>query len=235
MGNRARFDFEQIAGAGNISHDIGRCEIGRASEAGIEMRGLNNHAPERKIGKAGIELGLWMPRQKSPAQVRFVARVACNFCKPAEHGQPRMRKRIALAGGSEQQRCAAVASRLAVWLESRDTRISGDPSLSVATLTSEPNGCPVLRSIVASAPARIERSNFFAVDLASKSGVGAVSGSRSGMAPGSGRSGSARLAPSGRLDLAIEMLLGAIGIYRRALSPWFPLVPFGGRKACRLL
>jgi len=77
---------------------------------------------------------------------------------------------------------------LAVCVESRDTRISGEPSLSVATLTSEPNGWPVLRSIVASAPARTERSNVFAADFASKSGAGAVSGSRSGIAPGSGRS-----------------------------------------------
>ena len=76
------------------------------------MRGFNSHAPERKIGKAGIELGLWMARQKTPAQTRFVSYVTRNLCKPAKHGQPRMGERIALAGGGEQHRCASVRFKI---------------------------------------------------------------------------------------------------------------------------
>jgi hypothetical protein len=53
-----------------------------------------------------------MPRQKTPAQMHFVGRVTRNLCKPAEHGQPRMGERIALARGREQNRCAAVRFKI---------------------------------------------------------------------------------------------------------------------------
>src|SRR5215472_10493225 len=76
------------------------------------MRGLNGHAPECKIGKAGVEPGLWMPRQKTLAQMRFVGGVVRNLRKPAEYGQPRMRERIALAGAGEQNRRPAVRFKI---------------------------------------------------------------------------------------------------------------------------
>src|SRR6202035_1322507 len=76
--------------------------------------------------------------------------------------------------------------RLAVWVESRDTRISGEPSTSVATLTNDANGWPVLRSMVASAPARVARSRLLATAFGAKFGAGAFSGRRFGMAPGNG-------------------------------------------------
>ena len=48
--------------------------------------------------------------------------------------------------------------------------MSGAPSTSVATLTSDANGCPVLRSMVASEPARVARNRPLAIDFGSKSG-----------------------------------------------------------------
>src|SRR4029077_4720798 len=79
------------------------------------------------------------------------------------------------------------ASRLAVWVESREVRMSGEPSTSVATLTSEANGWPVLRSSVPSVPARTLRSSVLARATGSKpAGARAPSGRRSGIAPGSG-------------------------------------------------
>src|SRR5882672_7522729 len=76
-------------------------------------------------------------------------------------------------------------SILAVWVDSRDTRIRGEPSASVATLTREENGWPVLRSSVARAPARVPRNSCFATAIGLKSSGGlAVSGRRLGITPG---------------------------------------------------
>jgi len=211
VGNRARFDFEQIAGSGNIGQDICRGEIGRAGEAGIEMCGFDSHAPKRKIGKAGIELGLWMPRQKTPAQVRFVSRVTCNLCKPAEHGQPRMRERITLSGGSEQDRCATVRFKIGGMAGKpgyQDQRRPIAVGCDIDERADRMSGVAVDRRERAGAD---RAQQVFAIDLASNSGLGAVSGSRSGMAPGSGRSGFVRFAISGRLDSVIAALLGAPG------------------------
>src|SRR3974390_2880981 len=97
-------------------------------------------------------------------------------------------------------------SRLAVWVASRDTRISGEPSMSVATLASEANGWPLLRSIVASVAARVARSSDLATARGSKSAGGrAFSGMRPGMAPGSGRLAMAGL--GGGFDV-----IGGLGI-----------------------
>src|ERR1700724_3117829 len=93
-------------------------------------------------------------------------------------------------------------SRLAVWVESRETRISGEPSISVATLTNDAKGWPVLRSMVASAPARVARSRPLATAFGSKSGAGAFSGRRFGMAPGNG----AAKGPKGPMPSASAMM-----------------------------
>src|SRR6185312_12349429 len=75
-------------------------------------------------------------------------------------------------------------SRLAVWVARREIKIRGEPSTSVATLTKDPKGWPVLRSIVPNVPARVTRSKALATATASKSAAGAFSRRRPGMKPG---------------------------------------------------
>ena len=108
----AGFGFEEVPGARDIGRDIRGAEISGASKAGIKMRGLDAHAPERKVGEAGIQFGLGMPCQKAPAQLRFVGRVMRDFCKTTKHGQPRMRQRIALPGDCQQHRSAAICFKI---------------------------------------------------------------------------------------------------------------------------
>ena len=81
-----------------------------------------------------------MAREEAPAQraARGVVARDRRETRPARSdADARVDRRGRL---SQQQRSAAIASRLAVWVESREIRISGEPSMSVATLTNEANG-----------------------------------------------------------------------------------------------
>jgi hypothetical protein len=83
--------------------------------------------------------------------------------------------------------------------------------------------------MVASAPARTERNNFFATDVASKSGVGAVSGSRSGMTPGCGGAEPDRFVPLVPSDSFVGVPLGAVfGALLGGFIGKVPLFPFKG-------
>src|SRR5262245_1747641 len=96
-------------------------------------------------------------------------------------------------------------SRLAVCVDSLEVRIRGEPSASPATLTSDANGWPVLRSSVARVPARIVRRRVLATAAGSKSAGGvAFSGVRPGMTPGKGLGRSA--SPIVSLDLLVRGL-----------------------------
>src|SRR5208282_5887928 len=105
-------------------------------------------------------------------------------------------------------------------------KISGEPSASVATLTSDANGWPVLRSMVASVPARVVRSSALAVDLASKSAAGAFSGRRSGIEPGNGAVSSALAIRLLRLSLLSQQL-------PRFCLVWSHFRPYMGFKGLR--
>src|SRR6516165_9787912 len=229
MRDRTCLGVDELARIDNLGCDVGGGEIGGAGEAGIKVRRFRCQSPERKVSEAGIKLRLWMARKESPTHPRFLGVVTRNLCEPAEHRQARMRERIALAGRGKGTDARLSASRLAVWLERRDIRMRGEPSLSVATFTSEANGCPVLRSMVASAPARTERNNFFATDVASKSGVGAVSGSRCGMTPGCGGAEPDRFVPLVPSDSFVGVPLGAVfGALLGGFIGKVPLFPFKG-------
>ena len=112
--------------------------------------------PERKIRQHGVKLRLRVTGQKPAPQARILrvvareslAKVPSTVSRGWASGSP-----LPVEASSTEARGSA--SRLAVWVDSRDTRISGEPSTSVATLTSEENGWPVLRSSVASAPERV--------------------------------------------------------------------------------
>jgi hypothetical protein len=68
------------------------------------MRPLYAQAPEREIGEIGVELRLWMAREKARPRARFDRPLG-----PADHGQSRMGQRIALAALGEQKGGARIA------------------------------------------------------------------------------------------------------------------------------
>ena len=159
MRDRARFGLDQILRAGVSVITSRGLQIGGAGKAAVEMRGSGLKPPERKIAKAGIKLGFRMPREKTPAQAGSPgssratgAKAPSTVSRGWASGSP-----LPVEASSSDARPSS--SRLAVWVDSRETRISGEPSMSVATLTREANGWPVLRSRVASAPARVARNS----------------------------------------------------------------------------
>ena len=121
-------------------------------------------------------------RARNRRRTRGSSQVPCDLDESPENGEPGMGQGVALARGGQQYRSAAVLFQIG-----RMGREPGDedqrrPSISVATLTREAKGCPVLRSMVASEPARVARNRAFATDFGSKSeGAVAFSGSRFGM------------------------------------------------------
>jgi hypothetical protein len=130
--DRSRFSREQSFRTGKIRCDVLSFEVDGASKAGVEMRGDEVHSPERKIGEACVKLGLGMTREKAPADPRLGFRRTGNRRECPEHGQPWMSERVAATVGYQKKRSAAV--------ESRETKIKGEPSASVATLTNDAKG-----------------------------------------------------------------------------------------------
>src|SRR6478736_5214128 len=99
-----------------------------------------------------------MTRQKAPAQARLGSVLQPHRREGAQYRQARMGQRVARPADARSSDARLSFSRLAVWVARRETKISGEPSTSVATLTKDPNGWPVLRSMVPNAPARLARS-----------------------------------------------------------------------------
>ena len=106
--DRALLGGDQFLGARKVGQHIVRRQIRGAREAAIEMRRGDSHAPEREIAEAGVKLRLRMAREEAPPHARLVGALLLDAREGAEHGQARMRQRIALAGLGEQHRGAAV-------------------------------------------------------------------------------------------------------------------------------
>ena len=150
------------------------------------MGGNHRESPERKIGKAGIKRRFGVPGEETAAQARLVLIVPL---RPARsHRAPSGADAPADRHGRLRPAAARRGYPLPDWRYgwiAAKSRSAATPSTSVATLTSEANGWPVLRSMVASVPARVARNRLLATAVASKSAAGgAFSGSRSGMKPG---------------------------------------------------
>ena len=124
-----------------IGQHIGGGKIGGAGKAAVEMRRDDLHAPEGEVGEAGIELRLRMAGEEAAADARIVG--ACRgrparSCRARSAADAPAASPLPVSASSSEARPST--SRLAVCVASFDTRISGEPSTSVATLTSEANG-----------------------------------------------------------------------------------------------
>ena len=86
------------------------CAVRSAARAKPPLRcaEATRHAPEREVAEAGIKLRLRMAREEAPPHARLVGALLLDARERAEHGQARMRQRIALAGLGEQHRGAAI-------------------------------------------------------------------------------------------------------------------------------
>ena len=159
---------------------IGTIEQIGLAEAAIEAGALGLEAEEREVAKPGIK-----PRLGIAVEIAPLGAGACSL-DPRSSRSARQTKVIrGCASGSplpgsptsrEQRGSASIAP---VWADSIDTRISGAPSMSVATPTLLASGEPVPGSITASAPKRAPRISVFASLIASASVSRMTSFSRS--------------------------------------------------------
>ena len=172
MRERACFRLDQVrrAGDGRSSRSAAFRSAARAKPA-LRCADTMLKPPEREVGKAGIQLGLRVAGEEPPAQPRFASIAAARpaqIYRAPSGADGRADRRARPDANSSDARPSF--SRLAVWVASREIKMSGEPSTSVATLTNDANGWPVLRSMVASAPARVARNSALAIALRVKIG-----------------------------------------------------------------
>ena len=141
---RAGFGREQAGGALQRGQQPVGGKARRAGEAAVEMRLRHLHPPEGEVAEVDVQLRLGVAGEE--ARLRRPVRVAAGSVilrRGAGDRQPGMGERVAGAGLGEQQRAAPVGVEVAgVGGLSCETRKIGDPSWSVATVTSEAKGSP---------------------------------------------------------------------------------------------
>ena len=145
------------------------------------MRRHDAQSPERKIGEARIKLGLRMTGQKAPAhprapagrRARSAAKVPNTVRRGWASGSP-------FPVEAKQHRRAAVLLQIGGMGGKPGDQNKRRTVNVVATLTREPNGWPVLRSMVAMPRPASPAAGSWQSISASKSAAGAFSGQAAG-------------------------------------------------------